>query len=78
MPNYQNTGPTQASSALLGNYVIEWAASAGVLSSSAVNLGLGALTGFTENWEKFAAQEANGPAIDRTLAADLDTRVGIA
>jgi len=68
MANLQNSAPVHSGTALLGNYIMEWAASSGVLSSSAVNLGLGALTGFTETWEKYAAQEANGPAMIEGVA----------
>lgn len=62
MPNYQISGIQQSGTILQGNFKIEVAGSVGVLSSSAVNLGLGRVTNISENWGKYGVQAGNGPS----------------
>ncbi len=61
MPNYQNTGLTQAGTLLQGGWKMEVAASAGNLVASGTNIGLGNLTSVLENIEPFSVQAGNGP-----------------
>jgi len=79
MPHYQNTGLTNAGTLLQGGWAMYVAATAGSLAAaSGTNIGLGNLTGVTENIENFTVQAGNGPdplegLADQTVTVTFDT-----
>ncbi len=61
MPHYQNTGLVNANSLLKGGWKMEVGATAGNLVTSGTNIGVGNLTGFTENIVPYVVQAGNAP-----------------